>query len=673
MSTKVDRTWVLDLEAYYNTKDKYTLKKMSTVEYVKDERYKDHGIAVCDPSGSLSFEKPEVIPDILDLITPEDTVVAHNWAYDGLSLSTHQGFKHWKVIDTLLLANAVLGPARDRGRSNSLGDLATELGLEPKGRLEFMDGVLNPSEEEWRLLADYAIHDVRLTKQILEALLPRLSRPGFELWTMRHSLNIFIHRPISVSTPHLTDAIQDCRDWKQESLDRVMQPEFMQDSGFEKRPPLIDKEIQLSSQKQFAEILQPLCDANGIAFPMKTVPPTPTQKKKGETANRSIPALAKKDETFQALKVCGVKDIEDIVNARLVQRSATTVLARLNKLYGTSEAHMSLTYHGACTGRWTGGGNGWNPQNIPSVGRAVTEEERRMAKGIRSCLRAEPGHVFVTVDASQIEARVLAWLAGQVDVVEAFGNGVDLYSDFIGDVLGEHVYKPADKSDPNYDTMTALRNVGKECILGLGYGMGWFKLFTRIREHPQAADIRAVLGSKLNAGFIKTLVNGYRAKYAQIPELWDDLDSSFHVARKGSVSAAGCEGQIRFESENMFESMHMILPSSRRVRYAGFKKYKTDRGYLEWMYGSGRKIYGGLVTENAVQATSRDHLAECIYAMEHMDYPVVLTVHDSIIAHVPETRAEQCLADCVGMLSESPTWGPGLQLDAEGGIAEDFN
>lgn len=671
-----DRTWVLDIETYYKNErggEKYTLKSLSTVEYIKDARWKLHGLAVLDPKGQTGFFPEDRVSYVLNRIEPEDTVVAHNWAFDGLALAHHYGFRHWKVVDTLLLANAVLGPARDRGRSNSLGDLAEELGLEVKGRLDPLEGVRDLSQEEWDYLALYAKGDVRIAGQIHDILLPRLSRPGFELWIMRHSLDLFIHKPIAISDNHLQDAIKGCNEWKREALGRVMTPGYTHDEiGLDQTDPLITTEIQLSSQKQFTEIVEPLCKENKVPFPMKKMPATKVQKDAGITVDRMIPALAKKDEGFQALKTCGVEAIEDLVNARLVQRSATTVMARLKKLVGTEEAHMSITYHGACTGRFTGGGNGWNPQNIPSVGRAVSAEEKQMAQGIRSCLRAGPGEVFVTVDASQIEARVLAWVAGQEDVVDAFGDGVDLYSDFIGDVVGEEVRK-VDPSLAIYDRMTALRNVGKECILGLGFGMGWYKLFARLREHPQAAAIRKVLGPRLNAKFAKDLVSTYRAKYDQVPLLWRDLDTAFHIARKGGWAEAGCEGQLSFFSEDMFNSMHMVLPSGRQIRYAGFKKYKNDRGYDEWVYGSGRKIYGGLITENAVQAIARDHLVECMYAMEHMGYEVVLTVHDSIIARVKENRAEQCLADCVGMLSEEPAWGPTLRLDAEGSIAEDFN
>ena len=185
------RTWILDIECYYKDKkgdkDKYTLKSMPTTEFVADERWKMHGLAVLDPSGVPSFRPEGEVARILAEIKPEDLVLAHNWAFDGYALAYHYGFKHWRVTDTLLLANAVLGPAADRGSGNALGALAEELGFEAKGRLDPLEGVRELSPEQWDYLALYAKGDLRLCDQIHDALLPRLSRTGLELWIMRHS------------------------------------------------------------------------------------------------------------------------------------------------------------------------------------------------------------------------------------------------------------------------------------------------------------------------------------------------------------------------------------------------------------------------------------------------------------------------------------------------------
>ena len=294
---------------------------------------------------------------------------------------------------------------------------------------------------------------------------------------------------------------------------------------------------------------------------------------------------------------------------------------------------------------------------------------------------ADPGHCFVSVDAAQVEARIVAWLAGQQDVVDAFGDGVDLYSEFIGGVIGTEVHKPL-PSDSIEDAirLTALRNIGKDAILGLGFGMGKVKFLRQLKEHPQAEEIRKVLGDRLCLDFTGKMVNIYREKYWKIPVLWKSLEYQFHEIRNGSSSWTEWPNRsLVFRSfKPTFKaklSVGMQLPSTRVIHYTDLKsKWVTEPfRHLEWTYGANRKIYGGMLTENAVQAIARDILAEAIYLLEKLGYPVILTIHDSVICHVPVEKRDQCLSDGVRILSETPNWGDGLRLGAEGHISKDFN
>lgn len=331
-----DRIWVLDLETYFTTErgNSYTLTKMSTVDYVTDPRWKVHGMAVIDPYNESAFADPTEIPLILAEIKPDDIVLAHNWLFDGFALKHHYGFKHWKVVCTKLLANAVLGPAKDRGHKNKLEDLAQELGFPAKSKLDPLDGVRDPSPEQWDYLALYAKQDARLCRSIYDELRPRLTRAGFELWLMRHSLECFINRPIAVDVDQVDMAERIALLHKREVLDKVI-------------PLLVDDEVRLSSSPQFAGILVPMLEANGLKLPMKQSPRT----------KKMIPALAKKDEGLRELRHCGIPDVENLIEARLVTKSIATVLARLNGLKNRERTHLNLVYCGAHTGRWAGGGD----------------------------------------------------------------------------------------------------------------------------------------------------------------------------------------------------------------------------------------------------------------------------------------------------------------------------
>jgi DNA polymerase I-like protein with 3'-5' exonuclease and polymerase domains len=719
------RIWTLDAETYYINErggEKYSLTlkgkdRMSIVDYVTDPRWLEHGWAVLYPDGEARFIKPAHFDAVLDLIKPEDLILVHNWAFDGLALRYHYGFRHWNVIDTMLLANAVLGTRKDRGESNSLGDLAEELELPyRKGDLSPIEGKRELTEDEFDYLALYAKGDVRITKEIYEILMPQLRNPSSEIWLMQHSLNLFINRPIKVDAGRVEKATADLQAWNQRALDKVMTPTIeMHEHGgiyeyeepFEVAP-LITDVTQLSSEKQFAEILEPILKEHDMKLPKKMTEqkikkPTKPKRKRPAPDNNNwevrdrmtvkqleaeaqwinydqemqafvpgtfktmIPALAKADFGFQKLLVCGVPLVEDLCAARVALKSGRTVSARLKGIQA-DVAHMSLVYHGAGTGRWTGGGNGWNPQNIPSPSRAANEEAARMSVALRSCLVPKPGHKFVHVDLAQAEARVVAWMAGQWDLVQQFAAGEDVYSTFISSVLRTEVVKPADDDNsPEAAKMKALRAVGKEAILGLGFGMGKYKFHARLRAIPA---VRTLLGAQLDDDYAMRLVDAYRKKYPLVPAYWKEMERCFHGARRGANMQLGA---MRFEPRHNGESVWMIYPNGRRVPYCKLRMTEGQSDKMQWIAGSGKKIYGGLLTENAVQGTARDILAEGIYKCEAAGYRVMLTVHDSIILEVPVDQAETALDFAINILRKPPTWAPLLALDAEGHISGDFN
>jgi hypothetical protein len=661
------RTWVLDVETYYiNEKggEKYSLAlkgkdKMSTVDYVTDSRWLEHGWAVLDPNGTADFVRPDKFRSIL----------------------------------------ACIGTRKDRGESNSLGDLAEELNLPyRKGDLSPIEGKRELTEDELDYLALYAKGDVRITKKVYDILIEQLANKDSEIWLMQHSLNLFINRPIKVDADRVATATADLKAWNQAALDKVMSHAFAPQG----QEPLVTDVTQLSSELQFAQILEPILKQHGMKLPRKQteqknkLPAKPKRKRpEGEledmtekqvealgwwkeydkavatfqpgTKRVMIPALAKADFGFQKLLVCGVPVVEDLCAARIALKSGRTVAARLKGIQA-DVAHMSLVYHGAGTGRWTGGGNGWNPQNIPSPGRAANEEARRMSIALRSCLIPKPGHSFVHVDLAQAEARVVAWMAGQWDLVKQFEDGEDVYCSFISDALGRTVVKPddGDKSKAAQE-MKALRAVGKESILGLGFGMGKYKFHARLRAIPA---VRSYLGAKLNDDFALGLVDAYRDKYRYVPLFWKEIDRCFHGARRGGVMQCGA---MRFEPRKNGESVWMVYPNGRRVPYSNLRQVEGRHEGYQWVAGAGKKIYGGLLTENAVQGTARDILARAMYHCEVKEYRVMLTVHDSIIMEVLKEQAEKALEFVIDVLRTPPQWGPQLALDAEGHISGDFN
>ena len=301
------RTITLDFETYYKNingdTDKYDIKSCDNnyVKYVDDDRFKVHGLAVRDNSGSF-FLLPNKIKKYLSTISAVDLILAHNWAFDGIILARKYDFKHSNVIDTKLMANAIFGPKADSGIGADLKSLADKFGLEAKGDLEFSNGVRNLNAVQLKEMTEYATHDVELCYKLYRIMLPYFTRPDVEFRVMQHTLWCYINRPLSYDVDKVNAAILQCKEKRKKAIEKAI-------------PDLIPDESSLSSQQKFVEYLKPLLDKNNIEMPMKNSSPS-----KVDGSIKKIPALAKNDEGFQKLMKCGIQEIEDLLRARIMKR-----------------------------------------------------------------------------------------------------------------------------------------------------------------------------------------------------------------------------------------------------------------------------------------------------------------------------------------------------------------
>jgi DNA polymerase len=651
------RTIIVDFETYYD-KD-YSLRKpgMSYPQFIHDKRFHVFGMSV--DSGQEQYWVPaHDIPTWLNT-HKDEILVAHNGFFDFAVMAWHYKFIPAYMVDTLLMANHVLGSARDKGGSrNDLGSLAERLGLKPKGRVEFMAGVRYPTEEQMRALIAYATNDAALARQVLNRLLPQFTNQDFEFWLMDHTIRIYLTKPLRINPEKLKNV---------KSMVEKRQAELIAAAG-------VPRSL-LASDKQFAAHITGLLKTHKVRVPMKRA-----AKPRKDGTQPMIPALSKGDPAYIALTEHPVAEIANLVKARLVVRSAATVASRLATMQKYIDLGIGipvhLVYYGAHTGRFSGGG-GFNWQNLTNPDRAQDEIDKLIAGMIRDAVEAGDGKVFVEVDAAQIEARVLAWLAGEEDLLQDFAAKVDLYSKFIGGVLGEEVRKPTDaeKKDATKKDfvkhLLLMRDVGKKAVLGLGYQMGADKFLARLRaDNRELAKI--VDSGVITLDMAKNIVKSYRDSYQEIVSLWTALDRAFHRARQGIIAKVG---PVTFKRIGV-AAVACILPSGRALYYRNIRqeKRKTQRpgkfgkpgDEMEWKHGSGQKIYGGLLTENIVQAISRDVLVEAVLAAEQAGYPVALHVHDSVVGNVVEAQGQEAMDFLVKTLSTPPAWGQGMVLSAEG-------
>lgn len=333
-----------------------------------------------------------------------------------------------------------------------------------------------------------------------------------------------------------------------------------------------------------------------------------------------------------------------------------------------------LLYHGASTGRWAGRlvqpqnfprGNVSNPEDyIPMVlSRSMHEIDLHhpplevVSSMLRAMLTAAPGHKLVAADFSAIEARVLAWLAGEKDLLATFASNGDVYK-----VMASKIYKT-----PVEEISKTQRQMGKMAILGLGYGMGAKKFVDACKT---MADI------DITPEDSKKVVDLYRGSNVAIVELWRSLEkAALQACLEPGTRQITAGGRIRFMCKDGY--LWMRLPSERLLCYSSPTVVERDTPWgttqqAVRVYGTNsvtRKwqpydLYSGLLAENAVQAIARDVLVDAMLRAEARGFPVVLSVHDEVVCELPES--EGSAHDLEKIMQEIPEWAEGLPLNAEG-------
>jgi DNA polymerase len=292
---------------------------------------------------------------------------------------------------------------------------------------------------------------------------------------------------------------------------------------------------------------------------------------------------------------------------------------------------VPIRYYAAHTGRW-GGDDKINIQNLPSRG--------ENGKVLKKCIVPPDGYTLIDCDSSQIEARVLAWVAEQKDLVKAFTNKEDVYVKMASSIYGV----------PESEVTKEQRFVGKTTILGCGYGMGSYRF----------QDQLATFGVDISIEESRRIVKVYRETNDKIVDLWQKAQNMLVDLVNKDKGRYGTNGIIKYKDNGI------LLPSGIMMQYEDIKSKQEERG-LQFDYKSRRgrtKIYGGKVIENVCQAFARCIIAEQMLKI-NKKHRVVLTVHDSLVCCVLDdevTEAKHFIEEC---MRETPEWAEGLPLDCE--------
>ena len=609
----------LDFETYYAKG--LGFKTQTTEEYVKDRRFEVIGVGVKiddQPSTWFSGTHAEIKEHLMKIDWDDAALLCHNTLFDGCILAWHFGINPAFMFDTLCMARAIHGV--DAG--GSLKALALRYGIGEKGdevihaegkkRLDF-------SEEELHRYGEYCKNDVDLTLRLFKILSSAF--PENEIKLIDMTLRMFTQPAFYVDDALLQDRLIDLQEEKMALLQTLMEKLQCKDEEAVRK--------KLASGKQFAAILT----EHNIEVPMK-------ESKGKQSKGKMTYALAKNDEGFLKLVEHEDEFIQHLCAVRLGTMS-TLEESRIQRFIDIGKRNkgrlpIPLKYYGAHTGRWAGSDK-VNFQNLPS--------RDKKKKTLKNAVIPPDDYVVINCDSSQIEARVLAWLAGQEDVVKQFANGEDVYSSFATKIYG----RPISKDNP------VERFVGKTCILGLGYGTGALKLQHTLKTSPPGAIV-----SEAEA---KSYVDTYRDTNDKVIQLWRDGDKVIaDLAYWGDTKpyTYGKHKCLKVTKEGI------TLPNGLMIRYPELKK-DTEESKTRYVYKSRKgpvSIWGGSLVENVVQALARIVVGEQMLKIQER-YRVALTVHDAAVVVVPEAQKDEAMAYIVECMSVAPDWASGLPVTCE--------
>jgi DNA polymerase len=603
----------VDFETYYT--DQFGFKKLTTEQYVRSPDFEEILVGIKrndEETIWLSGEHREVKQYLhANYNWATSALLAHNTLFDGAVLAWRFDIHPKLYLDTLCMARALHGLEV----SGSLAALATMYGIGEKG-----NEVINAkgkrrkdfSPEELETYAQYCMNDVDLTHKLFTIFMQKHKFPKKELKIIDMTLRMFTHPALELDVNLLEEHLDALQDQKEKLLEECG----------------VDRDGLMSNPK-FAEVLR----SAGV------VPPTKISARTG----KETWAFAKTDEGLKSLLEHEDAKVQMLVGARLGVKSTleeTRTERFLDIATRGKTMPVPIKYYAAHTGRW-GGYDKINLQNLPSRG--------KNAKVLKKCLVAPEGYTIIQADSAQIEARVLAWLAGQNDLVAAFAKGEDVYRQMASKIFR---VLPEQITD-------AQRVIGKTVILGAGYGMGANKFKEQLKTYGvDVTDDESAL-------YIST----YRSANQSVAKLWQDAQTTLKGLYLREAYEFGRKGVLRISTLEQ----GIILPSGLLMRYEGLEA-KLQGEFVNYTYKTRKgpvNLYGGKIVENVCQGIARCIIAEQMLEIAKQ-YRVLLTVHDSVVCCVRDDEVEEAARYIDACMRYTPDWAKGLPVRGDVEIGKNY-
>lgn len=683
------RIVVLDFESFFDTKNGYTLTKIGPISYIRDSRFSAQLMSyIVTDASTMTYDRVRVaehdnIPAVLaalKLDAPDVVTVAHNGnGFDFLILSEIYHVVPRIAIDTMCMERWT---GVSRIQNESLKSMAKffQCGEKVEGTV-ISDGRKWPEDftpDERTAFIQYCRNDTEQCFLSFKAMLPFVTADAllFSSITAKMACNPVLRLDDDMLTAYLNE-LSDKVTKARNDINRMFM--FKSDEDFLKA---------IRSSASFVKMLELL----GRKPPMKySVAKSETKRKKLEAEGKTnlseedyavyTPALAKSDLDFVAMASDADERVALLVRTRLennssIQRSRAETFHALAK--SGRPMPVMLNAFKAHTSRYTAGNSEGSSDKLNLQNLSKRDPSQLT---LRKAVQAPEGMALVACDSSQIEARILAYVANETELVDAFRRGADPYADLaekIFQIPSEKIHKGAKSGDKK---LKAYRNVGKTGILSAGYGVGWRKYAdTLLRQGVRlSSDIDQHYEMAHHAH------NVYRASNPNIVAFWDTCQTVIKALY------LGYSGEFGGPNDNIFQYSvapicgrddvpTIIGPNKYTLRYFKLscevsEKNNREEYYYTRVKGKSElktKIYGGALAENLCQYLAFALLQWQACRMTEQGIRLIANIHDSFLAICPEDEAEHTKSVMESCMSSVPDWLGDFPVACEAEIGKDY-
>jgi DNA polymerase family A len=618
----------LDFETYYDRQ--YSLKKMTPAEYIMSPAFE----TICmsyklNDAPAVVVDGPDVATVLAQFPAHDTTTLAYNALFDNCILAWRYGYVPALMIDGLGMSRALLGHVM---RRLNLGGVVEHLGL-PAKQSQVLQSVMGmhrldimANESLWQSFLQYSRDDSELLYAVFNKLAPDF--PTSEYPVMDLVLRCAVQPRLQVDVPLLQAHHAEVVAEKDALLARV---------GVERDAN--GKAPALSSAVQFQKMLEDF----GVEVEYKT-----------SLTGNAVPALAKTDSFMASLQEHPDLQVQALAAARLgikstIEETRTLRFIQVASLWADHPLPIPLRYGAAHTHR-LGGDWKMNAQNLPS-GR-----DGRPTK-LRKSIKAPEGHKVLVGDLKQVEARTTATVCHADTLLAAFRKG-DPYA-----VMGSQIFGYP-LTDPK-GAHALERFIGKEAVLGLGYGMGEDKFYDNVLKKLRGLNMDPEKAALWTPALAKKATTTYRRANKQIVASWRILDR----ALKGPW--AGIGPLVRF-GPCIIGHGYVEAPGGLRMLY-DVPLHKKPGDDIYFSYGGiPSKIYGAHFLENIIQFLTRNIQMHAAVRLAKRGIVMCHMVHDELIFVVRDDQVDMVKQIVIEEMRRPPPWLLDVPLDVDIGIAQTY-